>query len=82
MNTCFQLAAYARSQWALAGLLATSSGACHLAEIAFQRAKDAAWAYGWGASDEPHSLFTDVPELMHAFQQGQDVLKQDMKLTS
>lgn len=80
MNTCFQLAAYARSQWALAVLLMKSPEATQLAANAFQDAKDAAWGYGWGVSETPHALLSDIPELLNAFNEGKTALQEDMKL--
>ncbi|WP_074758205.1 hypothetical protein [Pseudomonas abietaniphila] len=81
MQTCFQIAAFARTQWAVAMLLTRRPGADALAEIKFKEAEDAAWAYGWGVSDVPSDLFIDVPELMAAFNAGQKALQQDMKYT-
>lgn len=80
MNTCFQLAAYARSQWALAVFLMKSQETTQLAANAFQAAKDAAWGYGWGASETPHPLLSDIPELLNAFYEGRSTLQQDMIL--
>lgn len=78
MNTCFQIAAFARSQWALGSLLNRTPGAQALATQAFQEARNAAWAYGWGASDTPSELFNGVPDLLNAFKEGQDTLKLDL----
>jgi len=82
MHTCFQIAAFARTQWAVAKLLSRRPGAATLAEIKFKEAEDAAWAYGWGVSDVPSDLFIDVPELMAAFSAGHKALQQDMNYTN
>ncbi|BAW27380.1 General secretion pathway protein D (plasmid) [Pseudomonas putida] len=51
-----------------------------LAANVFQDAKNAAWGYGWGASETPHALLEDIPELLNAFYEGKSALQQDMKL--
>lgn len=77
MNTLFQLAFSARADWALGVLLARETDGKEPAEMKFQEARDRAWAYGWGASSEPSPFFTDVPDLMVAFQDGARTLALD-----
>lgn len=33
-----------------------------------------------GASETPHALLEDIPELLNAFYEGKSALQQDMKL--
>lgn len=77
MNKRNQLAFSARADWAIAVLLSKVPGAETLAENRFKAARDSAWAYGWGASEEPSPMFADVPELIDAFHAGSKTLHLD-----
>ncbi|MNG13436.1 hypothetical protein D3C84_971160 [compost metagenome] len=77
MNTLFQLAFSARADWALGVLLSRQADGKEPAKMKLQEARDRAWAYGWGASSEASPFFSDVPDLLEAFQAGAQTLALD-----